>query len=833
MDLDHDYSFEHLQELAKQKNISYVLKRDGGKQYIDIQKIAERLQNLAQNLQHININLIMWKVIQGMYEGITTVQLDNLAAETCAYMNLVHPQYSQLAARIAVNNLHKETSESFSEVATKLHSFTDKYGRPAPLIASDVYHIIMENKDRIQKEINYERDYQYDFFGFKTLERSYLLKEGKKPIERPQQLLMRVSIGIHKEDLESAFQTYHLMSQKYFTHATPTLFNSGTPFPQMSSCFLLDMIDDSIEGIYETLKRCALISKSAGGIGLSVSKIRSQDSYIRGTNGISNGLVPMLKVFNDTARYVDQGGGKRKGSFAIYLEPWHSDIISFLQLRKNHGIEEQRARDLFLGLWIPDIFMQRVKDDSDWTLMCPNECPGLQDCYGQEFNKLYTEYESKKMGRVTMKARQLWQEIIDAQISTGLPYMLYKDACNSKSNQKNLGTIKSSNLCTEIIQFTSPDEIAVCNLASINLQKLIKEDKTFDFQKLLEITKIITTNLNIVIDLNFYPVKQAEYSNKRNRPIGIGVQGFADALQRMKIPFDSEDALELNAKIFETIYYGACQRSLELAIQFGPYETFPGSPASQGILQFDMWGVNPQLYDWNTLKQNIMKYGMRNSLLIAPMPTASTSQILQNNESFEPYTTNIYTRRVLAGEFVCINPHLVDDLIELSLWTPQIKNKLIVNNGSVQNIEEIPNNIKQLYKTVWEISQKAILNLATSRAPFIDQSQSLNIHMAEPTMSKVTSMHFYAWEKGLKTGMYYLRTRPAADPIKFTVDVEALLKEGGQIKIQQQQSKQELIDQSGSKKIITNEGKTVKKGKPQIIVTEDGDEVEVCLNCGS
>ncbi|CAK82287.1 unnamed protein product (macronuclear) [Paramecium tetraurelia] len=621
------------------------------------------------------------------------------------------------------------------------------------------------------------------------------------------------------------------MSQKYFTHATPTLFNSGTPYPQMSSCFLLDMVDDSIEGIYETLKRCALISKSAGGIGLSVSKIRSQDSYIRGTNGISNGLVPMLKVFNDTARYVDQGGGKRKGSFAIYLEPWHSDIISFLQLRKNHGIEEQRARDLFLGLWIPDLFMQRVKDDSDWTLMCPNECPGLQDCYGQEFNKLYTDYESKNMGRVTMKARQLWQEIIDAQISTGLPYMLYKDACNSKSNQKNLGTIKSSNLCTEIIQYTSPDEVAVCNLASINLQKLIKEDKTFNFDKLLEITKIITTNLNIVIDLNFYPVQQAEYSNKRNRPIGIGVQGFADALQRMKIPFDSEDALELNAKIFETIYYGACERSLELAQQLGPYETFAGSPASQGILQFDMWGVSPKLYDWNTLKQNIVKYGMRNSLLIAPMPTASTSQILQNNESFEPYTTNIYTRRVLAGEFVCINPHLVDDLIELNLWTPQIKNKLIMNNGSVQNIDEIPTNIKQLYKTVWEISQKAILNLATSRAPFIDQSQSLNIHMAEPTMSKVTSMHFYAWEKGLKTGMYYLRTRPAADPIKFTVDVEALLKEGGQIKIQQ--SKQELIDESASKKIVTNEGKTVKKGKPQIIVTEDGDEVEVCLNCGS
>ncbi|CAD8048764.1 unnamed protein product [Paramecium primaurelia] len=833
MDQDHDYSFEHLQELAKQKNISYVLKRDGGKQNIDIQKIAERLQNLASNLQHININLIMWKVIQGMYEGITTVQLDNLAAETCAYMNLVHPQYSLLAARIAVNNLHKETSESFSEVATKLHSFTDKYGRPAPLIADDVYKIIMDNKDIIQKEINYERDYQYDFFGFKTLERSYLLKEGKKPIERPQQLLMRVSIGIHKEDLQSAFQTYHLMSQKYFTHATPTLFNSGTPYPQMSSCFLLDMVDDSIEGIYETLKRCALISKSAGGIGLSVSKIRSQDSYIRGTNGISNGLVPMLKVFNDTARYVDQGGGKRKGSFAIYLEPWHSDIISFLQLRKNHGIEEQRARDLFLGLWIPDLFMQRVKDDSDWTLMCPNECPGLQDCYGQEFNKLYTEYESKNMGRVTMKARQLWQEIIDAQISTGLPYMLYKDSCNQKSNQKNLGTIKSSNLCTEIIQFTSPDEIAVCNLASINLQKLIKEDKTFDFDKLLEITKLITTNLNIIIDLNFYPVKQAEYSNKRNRPIGIGVQGFADALQRMKIPFDSEDALELNAKIFETIYYGACQRSLELAQQLGPYDTFEGSPAQQGILQFDMWGVNPKLYDWNTLKQNIVKYGMRNSLLVAPMPTASTSQILQNNESFEPYTTNIYTRRVLAGEFVCINPHLVDDLIELNLWTPQIKNKLIMNNGSVQNIDEIPNNIKQLYKTVWEISQKAILNLATSRAPFIDQSQSLNIHMAEPTMSKVTSMHFYAWEKGLKTGMYYLRSRPAADPIKFTVDVEALLKEGGQIKISQQQSKQELIDESASKKIVTNEGKTVKKGKPQIIVTEDGDEVEVCLNCGS
>ncbi|KAM3129332.1 ribonucleotide-diphosphate reductase subunit rnr1 [Paramecium bursaria] len=837
--MDLVYSFTHLMDLIKAKNITFIYKRDGQKQSIDLEKISDRLKNLAFNLNHININLIIWKVVQGMYEGkilfqiiqiqgITTLMLDNLAAETCAYMNLIHPQYSLLAARIAVNNLHKETNDSFKETITRLYTFKDKAGRPAPLIADDVYQIVMNNAELIQNEIDYQRDYNYDFFGFKTLERSYLLKDGKKPIERPQQLLMRVSIGIHKEDLQSAFQTYHMMSQKYFTHATPTLFNSGTPLPQMSSCFLLDMVDDSIDGIYETLKRTALISKSAGGIGLSISKIRAQDSYIRGTNGISNGLVPMLRVFNDTARYVDQGGGKRKGSFAVYLEPWHSDIISFLQLRKNTGVEEQRCRDLFLGLWIPDLFMMRVKNDQDWTLMCPNECPGLQDCHGEAFNQLYLSYESRGLGRIKMKARALWQEIIDSQISTGLPYMLYKDACNAKSNQQNLGTIKSSNLCTEIIEYTSPDEVAVCNLASINLQKLVKADRTFDYDMLLEVTEIITINLNKIIDLNYYPIKEAENSNKRHRPIGIGVQGMADALIKMRIPFESEMALEVNSRIFETIYYGAVKKSQELAEIHGPYSSFQGSPASKGQLQFDLWNETATRFDWTTLKQKIVEKGMRNSLLIAPMPTASTSQILQNNESFEPYTSNVYTRRVLAGEFVCVNPHLVQDLLERNLWNSNITNKLIQNNGSVQNIDEIPKDLKQLYKTVWEISQKAILNLALARAPFIDQSQSLNIHLAEPNMSQMTSMHFYAWERGLKTGMYYLRSRPAADPIKFTVDVESLLKDGGQIQVR---AKQELADEI-DKKILTNDGTVKKKSKLKTVPLEDYKE-DMCFNCGS
>mmetsp|Transcript_44928 Transcript_44928/g.71735 ORF Transcript_44928/g.71735 Transcript_44928/m.71735 type:complete len:794 (-) Transcript_44928:42-2423(-) len=759
----------------------YVVKRDGTQEEVKFDKITSRISKLCYGLdrKYCDPVKVAQKVVQGVYSGVTTCELDELAAETAAYASTQHPDFSILAARIAVSNLHKNTSDSFAETISILRNHIHpRNGEYAPLIAEDVYEIVMANKEKLEAAIVYERDFEYDFFGFKTLERSYLLKANGKIAERPQQMLLRVSVGIHKNDIDKAIQTYHLMSQKFFTHATPTLFNAGTPRPQMSSCFLISMKSDSIEGIYDTLKTCACISKYAGGIGLSIHDIRAANSYVAGTNGESNGIVPMLRVFNDTARYVDQGGGKRKGSFAIYLEPWHADIEEFLELKKNHGKEEARARDLFYALWIPDLFMQRVEANGTWTLFCPNEARGLADVYGDEFNELYTKYEAAGKGRKTIRAQELWYSILNAQVETGTPYMLFKDACNKKSNQKNLGTIKSSNLCTEIIEYTAPDEVAVCNLASINLRKFVnKETMKYDFQSLCDVTKVITRNLNRVIDVNFYPVPEAKKSNMRHRPIGIGVQGLADAFMELKLPFECPEARQLNRDIFETIYYGACVASCELAQEEGHYETFPGSPMSEGLFQFDLWDQkpNPDLeWDWDGLRQKVIQHGVRNSLLVAPMPTASTSQILGNNECFEPYTSNIYSRRVLAGEFTIVNKHLLRDLLSRGLWTSDVRNQIIADRGSVQNVACIPDELKALYKTVWEIKQRCIIDMAADRGAFIDQSQSLNIHMGEANVGKLTSMHFYSWKKGLKTGMYYLRTRPKADAIQFTVDQDAL-----------------------------------------------------------
>ncbi len=761
-----------------------VTKRNGRLETVRIEKITARIEKLSYGLDmnFIDIFQITQRVIQGMYDKITTVELDNLAAETAASMTTRHPDYATLAARIAISNLHKETSKSFSSTIKRLFLYEDpKTGENAALISKEVYEIIRKNAALLDSAIIYDRDYNYDYFGFKTLERSYLLKMEGKIAERPQQMLMRVSVGIHMEDIESAIETYNLMSEKWFTHATPTLFNAGTPKPQLSSCFLLTMREDSVDGIYDTLKQCARISQSAGGIGLAIHNIRATGSYIKGTNGTSNGIVPMLRVFNDTARYIDQGGGKRKGAFAVYLEPWHADVSDFLQLRKNHGKEENRARDLFLALWIPDLFMKRVEANEEWSLFCPNEAPGLSECYGTDFERLYEKYEREGRARKVVRAQELWFEVLEAQTETGVPYMLYKDHANRKSNQKNLGTIKSSNLCTEIMEYTSPDEVAVCNLASLALPKFVIDGR-FDHQKLYEVTRTATRNLNKVIDINYYPVEEARNSNMRHRPIGLGVQGLADAFIMLRMPFESEEARGLNKDIFETIYFAAMTASMELAKQHGPYETFQGSPLSQGQFQFDLWGVQPESgrWDWESLRQQVMEHGARNSLLVAPMPTASTSQILGNNECFEPYTSNIYTRRVLSGDFIVVNKHLMKDLIRLGLWNEQMKNMIIQANGSIQPIPGIPQNIKDLYKTVWEISQKAIMEMAADRGPFICQSQSLNIHIQDPNFGKLTSMHFYAWKKGLKTGMYYLRSRPAADPIKFTLDKVALAAGGVQ-----------------------------------------------------
>ena len=751
-----------------------VIKRDGRKESVKFDKITARIEKLSYglNTKFVKTIEIAKKVIDGLYDGVSTQELDELAAETAATLTTKHPDYAVLAARISISNLHKTTSKSFSNTIKRLYTYINpKTQENASLISKDVYGIINKNAAILDSSIIYDRDFSYDYFGFKTLQKSYLLKLDGKVVERPQHMLMRVAVGIHHDDIDSVIETYNLLSEKWFTHATPTLFNAGTPKPQLSSCFLLTMQDDSIDGIYNTLKQCAKISQSAGGIGLSIHNVRGTGSYIKGTNGVSNGVIPMLRNFDMTARYVDQGGGKRKGSFAIYLEPWHCDVFEFLQLKKNHGKEELRARDLFYAMWIPDLFMKRVEENGSWSLFSPDEAPNLHETYGEEFEKLYTKYEKEGKARKTVKAQDLWFEILESQIETGNPYILYKDHANNKSNQKNLGTIKSSNLCTEIIEYTSPDEIAVCNLASIALNMFVKEDSTYDFQKLHDITKVITKNLNKVIDVNYYPVEEAKNSNMRHRPIGIGVQGLADAFILMKYPFDSAEAKQLNKDIFETIYYAAMEASMELSKKEGPYETYKGSPVSKSIFQFDMWGVTPKSgrWDWTKLKQKVKKHGVRNSLLLAPMPTASTSQILGNNECFEPYTSNLYTRRVLSGEFIVVNKHLLNDLIELDLWSDKMKDKIMEQNGSIQNINEIPDNTKLLYRTVWEVSQKSIIEMAADRGAYICQSQSMNIHMQDANFGKLTSMHFHAWKLGLKTGLYYLRTKAAADAIKFTI----------------------------------------------------------------
>jgi ribonucleoside-diphosphate reductase alpha subunit len=804
-----------------------VVKKSGQREPLDENKLTQRITRIIQGLdtEYIRVEQVIQKVLSGAFNGITTEQLENLAAETAMYMSIKHPDYALLAGRLKVTSLHKTTKSEFSEVVDGLYNYIHpKTRQPAPLISERVFHIVQNNKDRLNQAVKHHNDLKFDYFAFKTLERSYLLRVDDKPYERPQHLFMRVSIGIHMEDIDAAIETYNLLSDGMFIHASPTLFNAGTPNPQMSSCFLVGMKDDSIDGIYDTLKTCALISKSAGGIGLSVHNIRASGSYIRGTNGTSNGLVPMLRVFNDTARYVDQGGGKRKGAFACYLEPWHADIFEFLDLRKNHGKEEMRARDLFLALWVPDLFMERVAEDGDWSLFCPNECPGLNLVWGEKFVQLYEKYESENRARTTLKARDLWSAILDAQTETGVPYMLYKDAANRKSNQQNLGTIQCSNLCTEIIEYTGPDEVAVCNLASLALPKYVNEQtRTFDFDKLLEVTRVATRNLNKIIELNYYPVPEARNSNMRHRPIGLGVQGLADTFMMLKLPFGSPESIELNKRIFETIYYGAVSASNEIAKQLGPYETFQGSPISKGIFQFDFWTMEGETfegetltsdrYDWEALRESVKQHGVRNSLLIAPMPTASTAQILSNNESIEPMTSNIYQRRVLSGEFPVINKFLVKDLITLGLWTPRVINQIIANKGSIQGIDAIPESMKALYRTVWEMSQKVLIDMAADRAPFIDQSQSMNLFIAEPDDEKMSSMHFHSWSKGLKTGIYYLRTQPAADAIQFTVDQEDLLRI--------------------TTTVTPTEPKEENYDDAPVCRKRVGDDGEMCLVCGS
>ena len=799
----------------------YVVKRDGKKEPVMFDKITARVKKMCYGLNKIVDPVkVAMRVIEGLYDGVTTPELDSLAAEIAATMTTAHPDYAKLAARIAVSNLHKNTKKSFSETMVDLHEYVNpRTGKKAPLLSDEVFKIISNNAEKLDSTIIYSRDFNYDFFGFKTLERSYLLKLNGIVVERPQHMLMRVSIGIHLNDIDEAIATYELMSKKFFTHATPTLFNAGTPKPQMSSCFLLQMQDDSIDGIYDTLKQTAKISQSAGGIGLSIHNVRATGSYIRGTNGTSNGIVPMLKVFNDTARYVDQGGGKRKGSFAMYIEPWHADIFEFLDLKKNHGKEEMRARDLFYAMWMPDLFMKRVQEDGLWTLMCPNECPHLFDTYGDEFEKLYEGYEKVGKGRKTIKARELWEKILESQIETGTPYMLYKDAVNRKSNHKNLGTIRSSNLCTEIMEYTANDEVAVCNLASIALPMFISEkengEKFFNHKKLYDVTKKVIRNLDTVIDRNYYPVKEAENSNFRHRPVGLGVQGLADAFIMLRLPFTSDTAKKLNQEIFETLYFASVQSSMEIAKAKEPYSTFKGSPMSEGEFQYNMWGINDEdlsgNWDWKKLRKNVIKHSVRNSLLVAPMPIASTSQILGNNESFEPYTSNIYTRRVLSGEFIVVNKHLLEDLVEMDLWDNNMKEEIMRANGSIQHIDKIPQDLKELYKTVWEMSMKDIIDMARHRGYFIDQSQSLNLFMQDADYAKLTSMHFYGWKSGLKTGMYYLRTKSAVNAIQFTLSKE--------------------------KKAVTKEEEDVpmtpKEFKAMVDSSKNAEPDDDCLMCGS
>lgn len=803
-----------------------VVKRDGRREPIMFDKITSRVRKLCYGLNDlVDPVKVAMRVIEGLYDGVTTSELDNLAAEIAATMTISHPDYAKLAARISVSNLHKNTKKSFSEVMADLYNYINpRTGKKAPLLSDEVYETIMANAEELDSTIIYNRDFNYDYFGFKTLERSYLLKLNGAIAERPQQMLMRVSVGIHLNDMEAVKETYELMSKKYFTHATPTLFNSGTPKPQMSSCFLLAMKDDSIDGIYDTLKQTAKISQSAGGIGLSIHNVRARGSYIGGTNGTSNGIVPMLRVYNDTARYVDQGGGKRKGSFAIYVEPWHADIFDFLDLKKNHGKEEMRARDLFYAMWIPDLFMKRVQEDSTWTLMCPNECPGLFSCHGEAFEALYVKYEEEGKGRKTIKARELWEKILESQIETGTPYMLYKDAANRKSNQKNLGTIRSSNLCTEIMEYTSPDEVAVCNLASIALPMFIKNGE-FDHKELFRVTKRVTKNLNRVIDRNYYPVIEAKNSNMRHRPIGLGIQGLADVFILLRLPFTCDAAKKLNQEIFETLYFAAVTASMEEAMVDGPYESFKGSPISEGEFQHNLWGIKDEelsgRWEWDKLRKEVKKHGVRNSLLVAPMPTASTSQILGNNEAFEPYTSNIYTRRVLSGEFIVVNKHLLEDLVNLGLWNEDLKQEIMRANGSVQDIDGIPLDLKELYKTVWELSMKDIIDMSRQRGYFIDQSQSLNLFMENANMAKLTSMHFYAWKSGLKTGMYYLRTKSAMDAIKFTLNNETKKEE---------ETEESILDAVTS---VKNKPLTAQELRELLAKSKTAGADDDCLMCGS
>ncbi|CAL7944871.1 unnamed protein product [Xylocopa violacea] len=820
------------------KGKMYVIKRDGRKEDVHFDKITSRIQKLCYSLDmdYVDPSAITFRVIGGLYSGVTTVELDNLAAETAATMTTKHPDYAILAARIAVSNLHKETKKSFSEVIYDLYHVKEQYtNKQKPVISKEYYNIIQKNANKLNSAIIYDRDFSYNYFGFKTLERSYLLKIHGKVVERPQHMLMRVAVAIHGEDTEKAIETYNYLSERYFTHASPTLFSACTLQQQMSSCFLLTMSDDSIEGIYDTLKRCALISKSAGGIGLNVHCIRARGTPIAGTLGVSNGLIPMIRVYNNTARYVDQGGNKRPGAFAIYLEPWHADIFEFLDLKKNTGKEENRARELFYALWIPDLFMKRVLENGTWTLMCPHESPGLADVWGDEFEALYTRYENEKRYKRQIPARDLWTAILMAQVETGTPYMLYKDHCNRKSNHQNIGTIKSSNLCTEIVEYSSPNEVAVCNLASIAVNMFVNPvNKKFDFQKLRGVTKIVTRNLDNIIDINYYPIPEAQKSNFRHRPIGIGIQGLADAFLLMRYPFESEEAQKLNIQIFETLYYSALEASCELAEEKGTYETYEGSPVSKGILQYDMWNVTPtDLWDWASLKEKIAKHGVRNSLLIAPMPTASTAQILGNNESIEPYTSNIYTRRVLSGEFQVVNPHLLRDLTERDLWDEDMKNEIIANNGSIQTIERIPDDLKMLYKTVWEIPQKTILKMAADRGAFIDQSQSLNVHIAKPTTEKLTSMHFYGWNMGLKTGMYYLRTKPAAHALQFTVDKSKLrntsIKSPNQSLNSETEPDEEVNTSAAKNGWLKNES----NDELDVIFACSRENGDACMACGS
>jgi ribonucleoside-diphosphate reductase alpha chain len=822
----------------------FVLKRDGRKEPVMFDKITARVRKLCYGLNELVDPIkVSMRVIEGLYDGVTTSELDNLAAEIAATMTTSHPDYAKLAARISVSNLHKNTKKSFTETMKDLYEYVNpRTNKKAPLISDEVHEVIQNNAELLDSTIIYNRDFGYDYFGFKTLERSYLLKINGNIAERPQHMLMRVAIGIHLNDLESAIETYELMSKKFFTHATPTLFNAGTPKPQMSSCFLLAMKDDSIDGIYDTLKQTAKISQSAGGIGLSIHNVRATGSYIAGTNGTSNGIVPMLQVFNDTARYVDQGGGKRKGSFAIYVEPWHADIYEFLDLKKNHGKEEMRARDLFYAMWIPDLFMRRVEDNESWTLMCPNECPNLFTTHSEEFEALYLKYEAANKGRKTVRARELWEKILESQIETGTPYMLYKDAANRKSNQKNLGTIRSSNLCTEIMEYTSPDEVAVCNLASIALPMFVKNGE-FDHKELFRVTVRVTKNLNCVIDRNYYPVKEAENSNLRHRPIGLGVQGLADAFIMLRLPFTSDDAKTLNQEIFETLYFAAITASMEMAIDEGVYSSYEGSPISKGEFQYNLWGIKDEelsgRWDWPKLRKEVMKNGVRNSLLVAPMPTASTSQILGNNECFEPYTSNIYTRRVLSGEFIVVNKHLLEDLVALGLWNENLKQELMRANGSVQHIDVIPQDIKELYKTVWELSMKDIIDMSRQRGYFIDQSQSLNLFMEGANYSKLTSMHFYAWKSGLKTGMYYLRTKSAVDAIKFTLDntkkeevpvLEAIIAE---VSTTTETAAIKLDVSASSQQEDAIQPMTATEMKEMIAKAKEGQADDDCLMCGS